>query len=97
MRSGINFPWMLYRWAVGEELRVASGYRTGLRMRWLGGDIRYLKETFAHQGRPDVMSRERALRSFALDLARPAIYDYVDLRDLRPAVQATWQSTASIS
>lgn len=87
--SGVNFPLMLYRWAAGEPLQETPGYRAGLRMRWLGGDLRYLKDARASQGRPDVPPFAQAVRTFALDFLRPTIYDYVDFGDMQPALYAT--------
>jgi predicted ATP-grasp superfamily ATP-dependent carboligase len=92
VRAGVDFPLLLYQWASGESLSRMDTYRIGLRVRWLGGDIRYLKETFASQGRPDVVPVARALGSFAVDFLRPTAYDYLDMHDMRPAAQATWNS-----
>jgi len=92
VRSGVNFPYLLYAWAAGEPIKQIVEYRTGIRMRWLGGDIRYLIETITHQGRPDVSPLPRAVSTFALDFLRPAAYDYIDLADLWPAWQAIWQT-----
>jgi hypothetical protein len=92
VRSGVNFPYLLYAFAAGEPIKQIADYRIGVRMRWLGGDIRYLIETITHQGRPDVFPIPRAVSTFALDFLRPAAYDYIDLADLWPAWQATWQT-----
>ena len=89
VRAGVNFPLLLYRWAVGEPLEPVAGYRSGLRVRWLGGDIKWLIETFKSQGRPDVLPTGHAVRTFLGDFLRPASYDYVMARDLGPAVLAT--------
>jgi predicted ATP-grasp superfamily ATP-dependent carboligase len=89
VRAGVNFPLFLYRWAVGESLQPAVGYRVGLRMRWLGGDVKWLIETFKNQGRPDVLPRSRAVRRFVTDSFRPASYDYVVAGDLGPAALAS--------
>jgi predicted ATP-grasp superfamily ATP-dependent carboligase len=89
VRAGINFPLLLYQWAAGEPLRPVDGYRTGLRMRWLGGDLRWLRENLCCQGRPDIVPRRVATQQFLLDFLRPAAYDYLDLADLGPAVVAT--------
>lgn len=88
VRAGVNFPEMVYRWAAGQPLTACSGYRVGLRMRWLGGDLAWLRDTWRQQGRPDVMSRPAALATFLADFARETRYDYVDAGDLTPAWSA---------
>ncbi len=95
VRAGIDFPGLLFRWATGRTLERTVGYRTGVRMRWLGGDIRWLVDTVRAQGRPDAFPIGRALWSFTRDFARPAAYDYLTRDDLRPAATATWGALGS--
>jgi len=40
--AGVNFPAMLYRLTQGEEVPAISSYRTGVRSRWLLGDLDHL-------------------------------------------------------
>jgi predicted ATP-grasp superfamily ATP-dependent carboligase len=91
VRAGVNFPSLVYAWAAGDPLKRVPGYRTGLRMRWLGGDLYYLKETYLNQGRPDIVPTGHALRTFFLDFLRPTGFDYVDMGDVRPALTASGQ------
>ena len=42
VRAGVHFPSLLYDWARGAPLEPVEGYRTGIRMRWLGGDLEWL-------------------------------------------------------
>jgi hypothetical protein len=88
VRAGVDFPLLVHRWAAGEPLAVVPGYRTGLHMRWLGGDVRRLLESARDGGRPDVTPLGPALGGFLADFLRPAGYDYVDRQDLRPMVTA---------
>lgn len=88
VRAGVPFPRLLHDWASGEPLREVSGYRAGLRMRWLGGDLSWLKSVLGQPSGPDVPSRGRSLALFVADFARPMGYDYVDPRDPRPALTA---------
>jgi predicted ATP-grasp superfamily ATP-dependent carboligase len=88
VRAGVPFPRLLHDWASGEPLQEASGYRAGLRMRWLGGDLSWLKSVLTQSSGPDVPSRGRSLALFAADFARPMGYDYVDRSDPRPALVA---------
>jgi predicted ATP-grasp superfamily ATP-dependent carboligase len=89
VRAGVDFPALLYSWATGRLLPTAPKYRAGVKMRWLGGDIQWLRQTLEQRGRPDVLPAGQALRTFAGDFFVPHAYDYVTWTDLRPAVAAT--------
>jgi predicted ATP-grasp superfamily ATP-dependent carboligase len=89
VRAGVDFPRLLYDWAAGEPLTSHDGYRIGCRVRWLGGELRWLRETLRTQGRPDVTSRSRAIAALVHDSLRRTAYDYFDPGDLRPALAAT--------
>jgi cation diffusion facilitator CzcD-associated flavoprotein CzcO/predicted ATP-grasp superfamily ATP-dependent carboligase len=88
VRAGVPFPRLLYDWASGGRLYEQVGYRTGVHMRWLGGDLSWLKNVLIHQGHPDAPPRGRAIGIFLGDFLRPMSYDYIDLRDPRPALEA---------
>jgi len=88
VRSGVDFPLMLYEWSIGESVRERRGYRIGVRMRWLGGDLRWLFESLRTQGRPDVEPRRRVVWLFASEFARRSSYDYLSLGDPMPAAVA---------
>ncbi|HXW58277.1 MAG TPA: NAD(P)-binding domain-containing protein [Solirubrobacteraceae bacterium] len=88
VRAGVPFPRLLHDWAREAALQEVDGYRTGLRMRWLGGDLSWLRSVLTQPSGPDVPSRAGAIRAFAADFARPMGYDYVDRRDPRPLLTA---------
>jgi predicted ATP-grasp superfamily ATP-dependent carboligase len=88
VRSGVDFPGLLYAWAAGLPLTPVSGYREGVRMRWLGGDIKWLGETIRQRGRPEVLTPGAASRAFASDCLTPYAYDYASWRDPAPAAAA---------
>ena len=88
VRAGVPFPRLLHDWVSGEPLQETSGYRAGLRMRWLGGDLSWLRSVLRQRPGPDVPSRARALGMFAAGFARPSGYDYVGRHDPRPALVA---------
>jgi predicted ATP-grasp superfamily ATP-dependent carboligase len=96
VRAGVDFPLMLYRWAAGERLQPVPAFRTGVRMRWLGGDVTWLRKTLTSQGRPEAEPALRAIGSFCAEFLRPASYDYLDARDVGPALVATasWAARA---
>jgi predicted ATP-grasp superfamily ATP-dependent carboligase len=96
VRAGVDFPLLLYRWAAGEPLRPVAGFRTGVRMRWLGGDLAWLRQTLASRGRPEAEPTLQAVGSFCAEFLRPSSYDYLDRGDLRPALTAagSWAARA---
>ena len=90
IRAGIDFPRYLWDWAMGLPLEPSRGYKAGVRLRYLYGDIQWLLENMKQRGeRPDSVPRARALGRFSADFFRPAGYDYVDLGDPGPALRAT--------
>jgi hypothetical protein len=51
----------------------------------------------ASQGRPDIPPLGEAVATFARDFARPLSYDYVDLRDPLPAVNAARSAVKGVA
>jgi len=96
VRAGVNFPLMAVKQAMREPLPPFNGYRPGIRMRWLGGDLQWLYRSITDRGRPDVPSFGAALREVAVSSLRPAKYDHVDWLDPRPSLVASrrlaWRS-----
>jgi predicted ATP-grasp superfamily ATP-dependent carboligase len=86
IRSGVDLPLMIWQWATGDPVRAVSDYRTGVRTRWLQGDLRWLMENQRHAGRPDTVSRIRSFWVFATEFARTRYYDYLDWDDVKPAL-----------
>jgi predicted ATP-grasp superfamily ATP-dependent carboligase len=86
MHSGVDFPLMLWEWAAGHTVPESTDYRIGVRTRWLHGDMRWLRDNQRRVGRPDSVSRTRALATFAAEFLRTRHFDCVDWRDLRPAL-----------
>ena len=84
----MNFPLLLHNWASDEPLIRVSRYRTGMRMRWLGGDTAWLYQAFVARPGPDIPRRSAALLEFVADFGRRTGYDYIESGDLRPAAAA---------
>ncbi|HEY2771427.1 MAG TPA: ATP-grasp domain-containing protein [Solirubrobacteraceae bacterium] len=85
VRSGVDFPLLLYRWAASLPLGAPPGYRVGRRMRFLGGDIAWLKEALRDPAHPDAPPPKTAIGTFAAEFARFPGYDFWDARDPAPA------------
>ena len=88
VRAGADFPLLLHDWALGEALQRVDGYAVGVRLRWFGGDLRWMRESWQAPGQPDVPSVGRAVGTMLLDTVRPSAYDLLDLRDPRPMLRA---------
>jgi biotin carboxylase len=96
MHSGVNLPLMTWQWATGQPVEPVRSYRTGVRTRWLAGDMRWLWDNMRQPGRPDTMGRARAVWTFTWEFFRTRHYDFLDLRDLRPALASTRDTWATI-
>lgn len=86
--AGIDFPYLVYQWANQEPIDRIDGYRSGVRMRYLEGDLLTTLQTFAQRGRPGVTPPAKALAEFVATFFVPTGYDYFDWQDLRPALSA---------
>src|SRR6185437_1953752 len=42
VHSGVNFPLMIWQWGTGQPIEKVTSYKTGVRTRWLAGDLRWL-------------------------------------------------------
>ncbi len=91
MRAGVDFPLLLWQWATGRPVDHVDGYKSGVRMRWLRGDLRWLVGNRQRIGRPDSMPSGRALRTFTAEFLRAPHYDGLELRDLGP-MRAEWRT-----
>jgi predicted ATP-grasp superfamily ATP-dependent carboligase len=95
VRAGIDFPSLVRAWAANELPDPGrSSYRTGVRVRWLAADVKWLFDNVRQQGAPDTIAPRDAVSSFFKDFAKPTSYDYFDARDLRPALVAVASDVA---
>jgi predicted ATP-grasp superfamily ATP-dependent carboligase len=95
IHSGVNFPLMIWQWGTGQPIEPVKSYRTGVRTRWLAGDLRWLWESVTEKGRPDTVSPASGLWTFGSEFFRTRHYDFVDRRDMGPAF-AEMRDTAAI-
>jgi predicted ATP-grasp superfamily ATP-dependent carboligase len=89
VRAGVDFPYLLYQWANGDRIDMVEGYRIGVRMRSLGGDISATIASVRQHGRPGVTPPTKAILEFCASFFVPMRYDYLDWRDPLPAWKAT--------
>jgi len=88
VRCGVDFPRLVYQWGSGQPIETVAGYRTGVWMRYLKGDLMTTIAALRQRGRPGVPPPVGAVLDFGLSFLRPMAYDYVDLEDPVPAVTA---------
>jgi hypothetical protein len=87
---------MIWQWGTGQPIEPVKSYRTGVRTRWLAGDLRWLWDGVLKAGRPDSVPLTRGVWTFATEFFRTRHYDFVDRRDMRPAVAEMWDTAGII-
>ena len=96
IHSGVDFPLMIWQWGTGQPVNQVKSYRTGVRTRWLAGDLRWLWDGVMQAGRPDSVPLGRGLLTFSAEFLRTRHYDFVDRRDMRPAFAEMWDTAGII-
>jgi predicted ATP-grasp superfamily ATP-dependent carboligase len=61
--AGVDFPWLLYQLATGRALDPSNGYATGVRSRWLLGDLARLYKMLAGNELPPGLQPAGRIRS----------------------------------
>ena len=87
--AGVDFPYLLYQWASGDQINVVNNYLVGGWMRDLGGDMMSTIQALQQRGRPGVAPPAKAILDFCASFFMPMRYAYVDWKDPLPAVIAT--------
>lgn len=95
VRSGVDFPYLLYQWASGASIDIVTTYHTGGWMRYLKGDIMTTIAALQQRGRPGVTPPVPSILDFCLSFFQPMGYDYVDWNDPTPALRASIDFTRS--
>jgi predicted ATP-grasp superfamily ATP-dependent carboligase len=86
VQSGVDFPLMIWRLATGLEVDPVQTHRSGVRTRWLQGDLQWLKENWSRVGRPDSVPHFRSVFTIISEFAKSHHYDYFDRHDLGPFI-----------
>jgi predicted ATP-grasp superfamily ATP-dependent carboligase len=90
INSGVDFPYLLYSCAMGEEVRSQWDYKAGVKTRWLLGDLDHLLIRLAKRRAPAEMKAHEGSRLAAvgrfLKLYEPGLnYEVEQLRDPGPS------------
>lgn len=61
--AGVDFPWLLYQLATGQDVDSVDGYAVGVRSRWLLGDLASLGKVLAGNELPPRVAPAGRMRS----------------------------------
>jgi predicted ATP-grasp superfamily ATP-dependent carboligase len=89
VRSGVDFPFLLYQWACGDHIDEVKEYRVGHWMRYLMGDFVSTIAALRQRNKPGIASPTKVLFDFCTTFFVPMWYDYLDWRDPGPIWPAT--------
>lgn len=82
---GLNFPLIAYELATGKEIEPQGSYRTGIRNRWLLGDLDNLYLTMRNRSADNsIRHRLRTLGTFLIPFPRRTQYEVLNFRDMAP-------------
>jgi predicted ATP-grasp superfamily ATP-dependent carboligase len=90
IRAGVDFPFLIYQLALGENVAGPAYYRVGLKSRWELGDLDHLLIRLKRDpGHPSLVgarvSRWDAVADFLIDFIRPSvIHEVFEIRDIGP-------------
>jgi predicted ATP-grasp superfamily ATP-dependent carboligase len=97
VRSGVDFPHLLYQWASGSRIDRVTSYRVGIWMRYLQGDLKTTIAAIEQRGKPGIPSPWQAALGFGTSFMKPMHYDYFDWSDPRPALKAMTDFTRDLA
>ena len=83
--AGVDFPYMLYRLALGATVTAGHDYKIGVKSRWLMGDLDHLYlKLKANRTKASVGEKLHALGQFCIPYQRGMRYEVNRLHDLGP-------------
>lgn len=83
--SGVDFPWLLFKIATGEQLNAVEQYRTGQRLRWLLGDLDRLYLVLKNSPAYSVADKVRAVAEFLTPSWSNCRQEVFRFNDMKPA------------
>lgn len=92
--AGVDFPWLLYQLATGREVDKVDGYATGVKCRWLVGDLVSLcKVLFASRSSfcQHSYGKLRSVFQFFKLFEKNTRYEVNRWRDVRPFLCELYQ------
>ena len=86
VHSGVDFPALVARLAIEGDVEPVASYRTGVRCRWLLGDVRHLVDVWrgAPRAYPGTFPSRLSTLAAVLTPVRGTVHDNFDARDPLP-------------
>jgi len=82
--SGVNFPWLVYQLACNLQPEPVTDFKTGIRLRWLLGDIDNLYLTL-RDSQYSLLTKLNAIRCFLTPSPFKTRHEVNRLNDMAPA------------
>jgi len=83
--AGTDFPWLLYQLASGDQPDPETDYRTGIRLRWLLGDLDNLYLTLKDSNQYSVFEKLKAILAFSMPSLSRTRHETNRWNDLGPS------------
>ena len=77
--SGVDFPYLVYKIANDGDVEPVKGFKTGIKTRWIWGDLRTLPQAFKHSDQ-----KVNFIREYFQLFNKKMVYDDFCLRDPLP-------------
>jgi biotin carboxylase len=71
VRSGVDFPYLLYQWVSGEKIDMVKSYRVGGRLRYIPGHYALTRIAMNQRGRTGVTPPDRTILEYYLSIFLP--------------------------
>ncbi len=87
--AGVDFPWILYQIAIGQNVPALHSYKTGVKCRWLLGDLDQLYlQLFKKYGNTSYTAKEKLMSvlSFLNFFDRNSRFEVNRLDDIKPFI-----------
>lgn len=94
--AGVDFPYLLFKLALGEEIGENFDYKLGIRCRWFFGDVSYLWSVLFGKKIDWRPSRIKTFLEFLKFFDKNLYYDEFLKEDLKPALMETLFSFGKI-
>jgi predicted ATP-grasp superfamily ATP-dependent carboligase len=96
--AGADFPWLLYQLAIGRNLGEVKPYVTGIKCRWLLGDLVSLWKVLTHNGSspPLPFGKIQSVTQFFSFSGKTSRYEINRWDDLRPFMLEATQLIAAL-
>ncbi|MEM5855549.1 MAG: ATP-grasp domain-containing protein [Candidatus Aenigmatarchaeota archaeon] len=98
LASGVDFPFLLYKFIKGERIKEVFDYKVGIKCRWLAGDVYRLIKILKGDYNKNVFHEPlyKSIKDFLKFFEKNLHYDTFTLDDPKPAFVDLLNSTQKI-